>query len=94
MPKKHQGTFEIVDEHTKHVMAVCDLTGKAVFSRLVITDNHGKDWAVTSNRKIMPSRWSVTGPAQDIAMQFDQRILGKVIKPLSKVALVLYMQIK
>jgi hypothetical protein len=89
MPKKYQGTFEIVDEHTQQVMAVCDLTGKAVFSRLVIMDHHGKDWTMTPNRKIMPSRWSVTDPAQNIAMQFDQKILGKAIKPLSKVALAL-----
>lgn len=89
VPKKYQGTFEIVDEHTQQVMAVCDLTGKAVFARLAITDHQGKDWMMTPNRKVMPSRWRIIDPDQNITMQFDQKILGKAIKPLSKVALAL-----
>jgi hypothetical protein len=39
------------------------------------------------NRKLMPSRWIVTDPDQAIAMQFDQKILGKLANPIYKCAL-------
>lgn len=39
------------------------------------------------NRKIMPSRWIVTDPDRNIAMQFDQKILGKLTNPIYKCAL-------
>jgi hypothetical protein len=39
------------------------------------------------NRKLMPSRWIVTDPDQRVAMQFDQKIVGKLANPLYKCAL-------
>jgi hypothetical protein len=87
VPKKYGGTYEIVDDNTLAVMAACDLTGKAVFATLVIMDHQDKDWQMKPNRKIMPSRWVITDPRQNIALQFDQKILAKIINPLYKVLL-------
>jgi len=88
-PKNYAGTFEITDDKTQQVMAVCDLVGKAVFAMLVIMAHQEKAWQMRPNRKIMPSRWVVTDPGQHIAMQFDQKMLGKLINPLYKTALTL-----
>jgi hypothetical protein len=89
VPKKYNGTFEIIDDRAQQVMAVCDLIGKAVFSTLVIIDQDQKTWQMKPNRKIMPSRWIVTDPSQNMAMQFNQKIMGKMINPLYKTALTL-----
>ena len=56
---------------------------------LVIMAHQEKAWQMKPNRKIMPSRWVVTDPGQHIAMQFDQKMLGKLINPLYKTALTL-----
>jgi hypothetical protein len=89
VPKKYKCTFEIIDDNSQQIMAACDLIGKAVFAALVIIDHQQKTWQMKPNRKIMPSRWFVTGPNQNIAMQFNQKIMGKVINPLYKTALIL-----
>lgn len=89
LPKKYTYTFEVADENTRQVVAICDLTGKACFSTLAIMDSQGKSWQMKPNRKIMPSRWVVTDPAQTIAAHFDQKILGKLSNPLYKTVLVI-----
>lgn len=89
VPKKYAGTFEVIDDRTQQAMAVCDLIGKAVFTPLMIIDQQQKTWHMRPNRKLMPSRWVITAPAQHIAMQFDQKILGKMVHPLYKIVLVL-----
>lgn len=89
LPKKYTYTFEVIDENTSQVMASFDLTGKACFSTLAITDRQGKSWQMKPNRKIMPSRWVVTDSAQTIAAQFDQKVLGKLSNPLYKTVLVI-----
>jgi len=88
-PKKYRCTFEVTDERTRQVMAVCDLAGQAVFSTLAIIDHDSQTWQMKPNRRIMPSRWTVTDPGQTIAMQFDQKILGKLVNPLYKTVLAL-----
>jgi hypothetical protein len=86
-PKKYQCTYEIIDEPTQQVLAICDLIGKAVFSTLTIFDRNDLSWQIKPNRRIMPSRWVVTDPKQHVAMQFDQKILGKMANPIYKVVL-------
>ncbi|MEN8131606.1 MAG: hypothetical protein ABFS45_15720 [Pseudomonadota bacterium] len=88
-PKKYQCTYEIVDEGTQQVMAICDLIGTASFSTLTIIDNDRQSWIMSPNRRIMPSRWAVADPGQNVAVQFDQKILGKLINPIYKVAFAL-----
>jgi hypothetical protein len=41
------------------------------------------------NRKIMPSRWIVTDPGERIAIQFDRKLLEKMVKPLHRTSLAL-----
>jgi hypothetical protein len=41
------------------------------------------------NRKVMPSRWIVTDPDGRITVQFDQKVLGKLVNLLYRVALTL-----
>ena len=88
-PKKYRNSFEVTDEHSGQVMAVCDLIGQAVFTPQTVTDHEDREWRMAPNRRIMPSRWSVTDPDQRVVMQFDQRILGKVVNPLGRTALTL-----
>jgi hypothetical protein len=88
-PKKYRYTFKAVDEHSGQVMAACDLIGKAVFATLEIFDHNKQAWQMKPNRKIMPSRWKITDPNQQIVMQFDQKIFGKLVNPLYKIALAL-----
>ena len=89
VPAGYQFTYEIIDDSTHQLMAVCDLTGKAAFSKLVILDHQQKAWQMRPNRKIMPSRWDITDPRQDIVMQFDQNLPGKMINPLCRIILTL-----
>lgn len=88
-PKKYQCTYEIIDDSTEQVVAFCDLIGKAAFTELEIFDHRQQLWRMKPNRKIMPSGWVVTEPGEKIAVQFDQKILGKMINPLYKTVLVL-----
>jgi hypothetical protein len=88
-PKQYQYSLELTDDRTQQVMATCDLAGKAIFSTLTIVDHQQLTWQVRPNRKIMPSRWVVTDPRQHITVQFDQKILGKLVNPLSRVVLVM-----
>ena len=87
VPKKYAGTYEIIDEATKQTMANCDLVGKAIFATLRITNHLEDAWQMKPNRKIMPSRWIITDSSGNVAAQFDQKILGKMVNPLYKIAL-------
>lgn len=89
VPKKYLGTFELIDDHTKQVMAVCDLIGKATFTTTTIKDHEQQAWQMKPNRNIMPSRWVVSDPRPNIAMQFDQKIVSKMANPLQKTILAL-----
>lgn len=89
VPRKYRYTLELSDDRTQRVMATCDLIGRAAFSTLAITDHDDRAWEMRPNRKVMPSRWVVTDPDGRIALQFDQKILGKVVNPLYKTAIVL-----
>jgi hypothetical protein len=72
VPKKYACTFEMIDDNSLQMMASCDLIGKAVFTTLMIMDHQQNTWQMKPNRKIMPSRWVVMDPKQNIAVQFDQ----------------------
>jgi hypothetical protein len=89
MPKGYTSTLEIIDDNSRQVMAVCDLTGKASFTALTIIDHQQKTWHMRPNRTIMPSRWLITDPGQNIVIQFDQKILGKMVNPLYRIVLAL-----
>lgn len=87
MPKGYQHTLELLDEHSGQILATCDVVGRPIFATLEIIDEQGRTWRMQPNRKLMPSRWIVTDPDQVIAMQFDQKILGKLANPIYKCAL-------
>ena len=87
MPRKYEATYELVDEERQEIVAVCDLIGKAVFATLEIRDGKSNSWTLKPNRKVMPSRWLVTDADGEVAVQFDQKILGKLINPLYKTVL-------
>jgi hypothetical protein len=89
MQKGYRHTLEMVDDHTGHVAATCNVVGRPAFATLEIIDEQGRTWRMQPNRKLMPSRWIVTDPHQRVAMQFDQKIVGKLANPLYKCALAL-----
>lgn len=89
VPGKYRYTLEMTDDGTQQVMAACDLIGRATFSTLTISDSDQRAWQMKPNRKVMPSRWVVTDAKGHIAMQFDQKTLGKLTNPLYSVALAL-----
>lgn len=88
-PKKYKNTYTLSDDRTETILATCDLIGQAVFQMQSIQDHERKTWQMKPNRRIMPSRWIVSDPHQRVAMQFDQKILGKVMNPLYKTMLAL-----
>jgi hypothetical protein len=89
LPRKYRHSLEMTDDRTQQVMATCELVGQACFATLAIVDHQEQTWQMKPNRKIMPSRWIVTDPRQQIAMQFDQKILGKLVNPIHRVILAL-----
>ena len=86
-PKKYQATYELMDERTQATVAACDLIGRAVFDTLEIREAGAKRWTMKPNRRIMPSRWLVTDAGGRLAVQFDQKLLGKLTNPLYKTVL-------
>ncbi len=88
-PKKHRESFRVTDEHTGQEAANCGLSKHKVFTAVEVLDGDGKKWQMHPNRKIMPSRWIVTDPQQHVAMQFDQKILAKLVNPIYRTVLVL-----
>ena len=89
VPKKYRGTYELSDEATGQVAARCDLIGQAMFKGLDIYDADAKLWKLRANRRIMPTRWALYDPSDNVVLQFDQRVFGKLINPLCRVALTL-----
>lgn len=85
--KGYQHTLELLDERAGQVMATCDVMGRFAFATHEIIDDLGRTWRMEPNRKLMPSRWIVSDPDQAIAMQFDQKIAGKLVNPLYKCAM-------
>ena len=88
-PKKYRRSFELTDEDTRRVMATGDLVGRTVFIAQTICDQNRQPRQMKPNRKIMPARWTVTDPRQRVVMQFDQKIMGKLVNPIYKVLLAL-----
>lgn len=88
-PKKHSESFRLTDEHTGQEAANCGLSRNKVFTAVEILDGDNRTWQMHPNRKIMPSRWVVTDPQQRIVMQFDQKILAKLVNPIYRTVLVL-----
>lgn len=87
--KKYRGSYELSDELTQTVLASCDLIGKAVFAETEIKDAEGRGWKMAPNRKIMPSRWTISDPAGQVVAMLDQKIGGKLLNPLYRTALVI-----
>jgi hypothetical protein len=87
VPTNYRGTFEILDEHSQQVMAYCDLLGHATFSSVLIIDKDNKTWTMKPNRKILPTRWILSGQNQSLAMQFDRNFSHKLKNPIYKVIL-------
>ena len=88
-PMIYQESLEIVDDRTNEALARCDLFGPATYTRTEIIDNNHRTWQLKPARKFKSSRWIVTDPEKRIAMQIGQKAVGKFIKPVYKVVLVL-----
>ena len=88
-PMIYQESLEIADDRTKEVLARCDLFGPAAFSKIEIIDKNYQTWQMKPVRRFKASRWIVTDPEKRIAMQIDQKAVGKFINPIYKVVLVL-----
>jgi hypothetical protein len=89
VPKKYRGTYELNDEATGQVAACCDLIGRAMFAGLEVYDADAKLWQLRANRRIMPTRWVLNDPSDKVVLQFDQKVLGKLINPLYRVVFTL-----
>jgi hypothetical protein len=87
--KKYRHSLNVIDDQTQEVMATCDVVGSAVFGTVNIVDNEQAIWKMAPNRKIMPTIWSMIDPDQNIVMQFNQKVIGKLVNPLYKTLLVL-----
>lgn len=88
-PKRYRGTLELSDEGTGQMLATCDVIGQAAFANHQIVDHRQAVWRMAPNRRIMPSHWLVTDPAQRVVVQFSQQILRKIINPLRRTGLIL-----
>lgn len=87
--KNYRTTCEIVDEHTQDIMAHCDVLGHATFSPVSIIDKDRETWTMNPNRKILPTRWILTGPNRSLAVQFDRNLSRKLKNPVHRVILTL-----
>ena len=88
-PKRYRGTLELSDEGTGQILATCDVCGQVAFATHRIVDHEQRVWLLAPNRRIMPSRWLLTDPAQRVVVQFSQQILRKIFNPLRRTGLTL-----
>lgn len=88
--KNYQGSYRLIDDSTGQTAACCDLFGRAIFTEQGILDREGCSWVMKPNRKLMPNRWAISDQQNEIAMIFDQKLLGKLTNPLYRVALMLF----
>jgi hypothetical protein len=63
--------------------------GRAVFARLTIAETDGTAWTLSPNRKVMPTRWTVSHADGTVLIHFDQQVLGKLVNPLFRTVLAL-----
>ena len=87
--KRYRGTWELSDDHTRQVLATCDLMGAVTFGTHEIVDRDQHVWRLTANRAVMPSRWLLTDPSQRLVLQFHQQILRKLLNPWGRMGLIL-----
>jgi hypothetical protein len=88
-PKRYRGTWVLSDDHTRQVLATCELFGVVTFREHEIIDHDGQVWRLRANRAFMPSRWLLSDPSRRLVLQFDQQILRKLLNPWRRTGLVL-----
>ena len=86
-PANYRHTREVTDEASGQLLARCDVTGDVVFTHLAIEDPADREWRMAPNRRLMPSRWTISDADGNIVAQIDQKILGKLVNPLYRTVL-------
>lgn len=89
MPKGYSHSVELLDEKSGTLLATSDIVGRAVFAHLTIQAADGHTWHLSPNRKVLPTRWTLTDAGGAVAMHFDQQVLGKLVNPLYRTLLAL-----
>lgn len=87
--KGYRGAWVLSDDHTKQMLATCDLMGEVTFGAHEIIDSSGQVWTLRPNRAVMPSRRLLTDLSQRLALQFHQQILRKLVNPWRRTGLIL-----
>lgn len=82
-PRGYRGTLEVTDDDSGKLLARCDLTGRAALTVLTIAADDGAEWRCTPNRKVLPTRWTVSVDGE-VLVQFDARYLSAALNPLSQ----------
>jgi hypothetical protein len=81
--------MELRDELSATPLCTCDIVGRAVFAHLTLHGTGGATWHLAPNRKVLPTRWTVTDADGRVLIHFDQQALGKLINPLYRTLLAL-----
>jgi hypothetical protein len=87
VPKGYRYTLTVVDDHTRQTLARCDVSEDAVHSEVTITETRGRVWRLVPNRRVMPSRWTITDPDGRPMMTLYLRLLRKLANPMQRTAL-------
>jgi hypothetical protein len=87
--ESYRGRWEICDDATKQVLAVCDPLRVVTFGTHDIIDRDQQVWRLEANRGLLPSRWLLTDPKQRLVLQFDQQVARKLLNPWRATGLLL-----
>jgi hypothetical protein len=85
--KGYRHSLEGSDEASGEVLAGCDLAGRATLAPFEVTAGGEGTWRVSPSRRVMPTRWVVSDPGGRTRAHLDQKLLGKLVNPLYRVAL-------
>jgi hypothetical protein len=88
-PKGYSHSLELLDEHRSEPLCTCDVVGRAVFAHHTLQGTDGSAWHLAPNRKVLPTRWTVTDADGRVLIHFDQQVLGKLVNPLYRTLLAL-----
>ena len=77
-------SYEVIDEQTQESRVTCELIGNVASKSQALTDNSGRSWTLAPNRKVLPSKWTLTDDANGAEWEFRQKALGALVNPFQK----------
>ena len=82
--KGYKRSYVVRDVQSKSQLAYCDLCSYVESSPVPIVDADGREFILTPNRKIMPSKWILTDCDSVPVYEIERASAAKILNPLGR----------